>query len=858
MKLSREGEGGASDLSERGCEPAEQSFTEVGDEPFIAAPVLEIERGAVLAGRYQIETTIGKGGSGVVLRAFDRIAQAPVAVKILKPELAADPRWVERFSRELRLARQIQHTNVCRVFDIGEADGHRFLTMELASEGTLGNGARAGAAQRPLALRIADARALVAGMAAIHAAGIVHRDVKPENLLRMQDGRLVVSDFGLATNTAQMASVTLMVGTPSYMAPEMAMGDPASFRSDVWAIGVVMHEILFGRRPEWDMTPHERVFRSPLEKDAPATLRALAQLCGECAAETASARPADAVEVAHRFVLAEQSLAPAPWEPSGQQRSWALAALTATVALALGLGGAVAAKRKWWPGRGVASGASPGGERILKVGGSAIDVSTARRVATFEGRVHCMSLLPGGNTLRVIAGEPREAFEVDTATGARAVSPLRPETFLYGCPVLSSDGRELLYEGIDDTGAHQVLHSRSPDGQGGRVLTKGRYPEWIPNTEDFVIDLDLTHAAVFSIPVMNSSLVSEDLVGQRRLVEKAVSAHGDLLALRYFDDRGDNLFVVHSLPELQLLASFSLAGSARNLHFDRRTDNLEVSVDGPDGNALLAQVDWRAGMARYQAALADWDLRDAIADAHDTTFLLSRRLLDDVWEYAAPTAPPRRLTADGGNDNVARSPSGRLLIQSRRRAGGYAVMLFDEGASTPTTTTSGPNDLMPAFSPTGRGWFFVRSDRRAIVRCDSGNSCRELHVDQQRPAWPTPSPDARNLAYLTWLNTPRLKILSLATGGVRDLGAALVDCAPVWSDDDHVWVLQSSERRREWIELDVRTGRRSGKRRPAGDGLAESRDCSTNESPVPARYPQVRVVASERSEIRAIRAPEWQ
>ena len=107
----------------------------------------------------------------------------------------------------------------------------------------------ADAPPRRLEERIADARALVAGMAAIHAAGIVHRDVKPENLLRMEDGRLVVSDFGLATNPAQTATVTLMVGTPSYMAPEMSMGEPASFRSDVWAIGVVMHEILFAAAP---------------------------------------------------------------------------------------------------------------------------------------------------------------------------------------------------------------------------------------------------------------------------------------------------------------------------------------------------------------------------------------------------------------------------------------------------------------------------------------------------------------------------------------------------------------------------------------------------------------------------------
>ena len=145
------------------------------------------------------------------------------------------------------------------MFDIGEADGHRFMSMELATGGTLRD-VRCKTPNRPFAERVADARALVSGLAAIHAAGIIHRDVKPENLLRMEDGRVVVSDFGLATNPDQVPTVTVMVGTPSYMAPEMVMGDPASLRSDVWALGVTMHEILFGKRPEWDMVSGERTF----------------------------------------------------------------------------------------------------------------------------------------------------------------------------------------------------------------------------------------------------------------------------------------------------------------------------------------------------------------------------------------------------------------------------------------------------------------------------------------------------------------------------------------------------------------------------------------------------------------------
>ena len=137
------------------------------------------------------------------------------------------------------------------------------------------------------------------------------------------------------------------------------MGDPASFRSDVWAIGVVMHEILFGRRPEWEVTPRERVFRSPVDKDA----RHRCARWPSCAASARRRRCRRARPTPSRSHAAScgpsRSLAPAPWERSGQQRSWALAALTATVALALGLGGAVAAKRSWWPGRGVVSGACP-------------------------------------------------------------------------------------------------------------------------------------------------------------------------------------------------------------------------------------------------------------------------------------------------------------------------------------------------------------------------------------------------------------------------------------------------------------------------------------------------------------------
>ena len=200
------------------------SVTSVAGPSVVRERMPDIERGMVLAGRYQVEAIIGKGGSGIVLRAFDRTAQTVVAVKVLKQELVHDERWSKRFSRELRLGRPIRHPNVCRIFDIGEGDGYRFLTMELANGGTLRDLIKRGEPLRPLAERLADAAAAIAGLAAIHEAGIVHRDVKPDNMLRMDDGRLVLSDFGLATDLPTAAAVTVMVGTPHYMAPEVRAG----------------------------------------------------------------------------------------------------------------------------------------------------------------------------------------------------------------------------------------------------------------------------------------------------------------------------------------------------------------------------------------------------------------------------------------------------------------------------------------------------------------------------------------------------------------------------------------------------------------------------------------------------------
>src|SRR4051812_19903908 len=293
----------------------ERSVTAVADEPAITrehAP--EVQPGDILAGRYQIEAVLGKGGSGVVLRAFDRVSATVVAVKVLKPALTHDPRWEKRFSRELRIGRPIQHPNVCRIFDIGDADGYRFLTMEFATGGTLRDLIKKNEPLRPLPERLADASDVIAGLAAIHRAGIVHRDVKPDNMLRMEDGRLALSDFGLAADLPDSTMVSVFVGTPHYMAPEVREGDPATTRSDVWSLGVVLHEIFSGKRPERrNSRSGASVSRAAASKTSSTVERAMIALCERCLTDDPAERPADANAVQRMFESAYRSPGSVLW-----------------------------------------------------------------------------------------------------------------------------------------------------------------------------------------------------------------------------------------------------------------------------------------------------------------------------------------------------------------------------------------------------------------------------------------------------------------------------------------------------------------------------------------------------------------
>ncbi len=206
--------------------------------------------GAMLAGRYRIVSLLGKGGMGEVYRADDLKLGQAVALKFLPPRFSEDPKRLEYFHNEVRLARQVSHPNVCRVYDIGEVDGQHFLSMEYVDGEDLATLIlRIGRLPQDKALDIA--RQLCAGLAAAHDRGVLHRDLKPSNVMLDGRGRVRITDFGLARLATEKEGPEVGVGTPAFMAPEQLVGGQATEQSDIYSLGLILFEVFTGK-PAYD------------------------------------------------------------------------------------------------------------------------------------------------------------------------------------------------------------------------------------------------------------------------------------------------------------------------------------------------------------------------------------------------------------------------------------------------------------------------------------------------------------------------------------------------------------------------------------------------------------------------------
>src|SRR5438067_1097594 len=201
--------------------------------------------GVVFAGRFRIVALVGRGGMGEVYRADDLKLGQPDALKLLPEPLAADPALLAQFHNEVRVAREVSHRNVCRTYDIGDAGGRHFISMEYVDGEDLSSLLRR-IGRFPQDRAVEVARQICAGLAAAHERGVLHRDLKPANIMIDRQGQVRITDFGLASLAGSVDDVR--AGTPAYMAPEQLAGKEVTQRSDVFALGLVLFELFTGKR----------------------------------------------------------------------------------------------------------------------------------------------------------------------------------------------------------------------------------------------------------------------------------------------------------------------------------------------------------------------------------------------------------------------------------------------------------------------------------------------------------------------------------------------------------------------------------------------------------------------------------
>jgi len=216
----------------------------------------ELATGSTFASRYQIIEELGQGGMGKVYKAFDKEVNVRVALKLIKPDIAADKSTIDRFRNELKVAREISHKNICRMHDLGREAGTYFITMEYVSGEDLRSFIRR-ARRLDIGTAISIAKQVCEGLSEAHRLGVVHRDLKPSNIMIDNEGNAKIMDFGIA-RTLKGKSITgagVMIGTPEYMSPEQVEGKEADQRSDLYALGVILYEMVTGRVPFEGDTP---------------------------------------------------------------------------------------------------------------------------------------------------------------------------------------------------------------------------------------------------------------------------------------------------------------------------------------------------------------------------------------------------------------------------------------------------------------------------------------------------------------------------------------------------------------------------------------------------------------------------
>lgn len=613
--------------------------------------------GEVLDARFRIVRFVGKGGMGEVYEALDTDLKSTVALKVLRPELSQDEDFLQRFRREVQTARQVTHPNVCRVYDLGY-DRQRptplvFLTMEFLSGETLGQRLRTSGPLSP-----ADALPLIrqftAGLGALHGQGIVHRDFKPGNILLAPapsgPERAVISDFGLARALDPPEGFTItqtdqVLGTPDYMAPEQLLGQAATPASDIYALGLIMYEIVTGHKPFPGGQPLENAVKRVVEQPTPPSDRSTSiskqwnSTILQCLARRPEDRPQSAAQV---LALLEGCQRPAPSSAPLFLRSklFLAAALFLLISLALF---PFRTRLAGWLNRSTASTADAqhlallplrviGDDPSLRVFADGLMETVTSRMSQFEDNKAPILVVPASEVRSQgakTAGEARTKFNVATA--------------VEGAIETQGDRLRLLFTLIDTTTMRQVETISIDDQRGNSWRLQDGAVKRLANALNLRLQARYASEQQASNPIAPGAYEFYlQARGYLQRNDQAKSRESAITLLKRALDLDPNFAPAHSALGQAFLYEFLNNRDPKMMEAALASGRraIEINPNLPEANITLGQIYY--GSSRHQEARQLFEKAIAIDSRNHEAYQGLAKAFLGLKDYANAEATYRK------------------------------------------------------------------------------------------------------------------------------------------------------------------------------------------------------------------------